>query len=569
MSRLCFVEILPWHGHPAHAKQSSKTWAGCPCHGRNRLGRFAIHGIRQTILAVIAFFLICFPALLHADENVLRWAAATDSNAPYGFYSSKNKLTGFEYDIIQALAEEMGKKPVFVPNSWDGLIAGLGRGMYDAVICGIEITPEKAGEVLFSNPYYVTFEQFVDRKGSPPVTSLTQLAGKEIGTLAQTAALAMLEKTPGVIVRPYPEEVNAYQDVANGRLFGVLLDYPIAKYYAAPNPNLQFSGPPFGQITYGMAFAKTNTALQEEVNTALQSLVKKGTMRDILSRWGLWTPTIAGAFGQPEEPSLPDTKYMAFVAAHSEKATLWTRLLRYAANWKLLLDATLLTLSVSIVGMCLAIGAGFTLAIMRVFGPWPLRWVSTLFIEVVRGTPLLIQLFIIFYGLPTLGVVFGHPDFGIKLPPFWAGVIGLGLNYAAYEAENYRAGLLAIPRGQMEAARALGLTHAQGLRYVVIPQSFRLVLPPVTNDFISLLKDSSLVSMVSLIDLTGAYNRIATQTFDYFGTGLLVAAIYLLIGLPFVRLARWTEQRLAVDTRRPGQRPGMFSLPATGRKKIA
>ena len=90
MSRLCFVEILPWHGHPAHAKQSSKTWAGCPCHGRNRLGRFAIPGIRQTILAAIAFFLICFPALLHADENVLRWAAATDSNAPYGFYSSKN-----------------------------------------------------------------------------------------------------------------------------------------------------------------------------------------------------------------------------------------------------------------------------------------------------------------------------------------------------------------------------------------------------------------------------------------------------------------------------------------------
>jgi polar amino acid transport system substrate-binding protein len=520
----------------------------------------------NRLVALAALLVLC--SSVRAEEKVLRWGADTDSNAPYGFYNASNELTGFEFEIIQALAQEMGRKPVFVQNDWDGLIAGLGRDMYDLVICGIEITPDKAGEVLFSNPYYVTFEQFVDAKGSPPITSLAQLSGKEIGTLDQTAALTMLEQTPGVIVRPYDEEVNAYQDVANGRIFGVLLDYPIAKYYAAPNPNLQFSGPPFGQITYGMAFAKTNSALQQEVNAALQSLVSKGIMRDILSKWGLWTPTIAGAFGQPETPSLPDTEYKAFVASHAEQATLWTRLQRYASNWKLLLDATLLTLSVSIVGMCIAIAVGFTLAIMRVFGPWPLRWASTCFIEVVRGTPLLIQLYIIFYGLPNLGIVIGQPDLGIKLPPFWAGVIGLGLNYAAYEAENYRAGLLAIPRGQMEAARALGLTHAQGLRYVVIPQSFRLVLPPVTNDFISLLKDSSLVSMVTLIDLTGAYNRLATQTFDYFGTGLLIAAIYLLIGLPFVRLARWTEQRLAVDTRRPGQRPGMFSLPVMGKKKI-
>ncbi|GAB4167452.1 MAG: ABC transporter substrate-binding protein/permease [Terrimicrobiaceae bacterium] len=495
-------------------------------------------------------WLVVVAAASGEDLPKLRWAADPDSNAPYAFYGPDNKLTGFEYEIITALAAEMGREPEFIQNDWDGLIAGLGRGMYDIVICGIEITPEKAGEVLFSNPYYVTFEQFVDRSGTPPITSLDQLQGKKIGTLSQTAAMHMLETTPGVIVRPYDEEVNAYMDVASGRIYGVLLDYPIAKYYAAPNPNLQFSGPPFGQILYGMALAKSNTALQAEVNAALQRLIDKGTMRDILSRWGLWTPTVAGAFGQPEAPSVADTEYKAFVAATATSATLWTRLMRFASNWQLLLNATLLTLNVSIVGMAIAIGAGFMLAIMRVFGPWPMRWAATVFIEVVRGTPLLIQLYIIFYGLPNIG---------IKLSPFIAGVIGLGLNYAAYEAENYRAGLLAIPKGQMEAARALGMTHFQGLRYVVIPQSFRLVLPPVTNDFISLLKDSSLVSMVTLIDLTGAYNRIATQTFDYFGTGLMIAAIYLLIGLPFVRLARFTEERLAVDQRKPGQRPGMFS----------
>lgn len=500
---------------------------------------------------LLGLFLL-LPCLLRADEPVLRWGADANSNVPYAYYGPNDRLTGFEYEIITALAREMGRKPQFVQNDWDGLIPGLGRGLYDCVICGIEITPDKAGEVLFSNPYYVTFEQLVVRKGTPPITSLEQLRGKQIGTLDQTAALAMLENTPGVQAKTYDQEFTAYLDVANGRIFGVLLDYPIAKYFASPNPNLQFTGPPFGQITYGIAIKKGNTALQQEMNAALARLVASGEMRDILSRWGLWTPLVAGALGQPEQPSLPETEFKAFVAANAEEASLGTRLLRYAGYWKMLLQAALLTLEVSIVGMTLAIGVGFTLALMRVFGPWPLRWLATLYIEIIRGTPLLIQLYIIFFGLPSLG---------IKLSPFVAGVLGLGLNYAAYEAENYRAGLMAVPRGQMEAARALGMTRRQGLFHVIMPQSFRLVLPPVTNDFISLLKDSSLVSMVTLLDLTGAYNRIASQTFDYFGTGLLIAAIYLLIGLPFVRLARYTEERLAVDQRKPGQKPGLFTLP--------
>ncbi len=486
-----------------------------------------------------------------STENLppLVWSADPDSNAPYTFYDASNKLTGFEYEIIQAIARHMGRRPVFKQNDWDGLIPGLGRGLYDLVICGIEITPDKAGEVLFSKPYYVTFEQLVVAKGAPEITTLTELSGKVIGSLDQTAAIAMLEATPGVQVRPYGQEVNAYNDIVNGRLFGVLLDYPIAKYYAEPNRNLKFTGPPFGQISYGIAFAKGNHELQAEVNAALDAVIASGEMRDILSRWGLWTPTMARAFGQPDDPSVPDAEYKAFVASSTTDLTLGARLMRYAGYWPLLLRAALLTLEVSILGMTMAIALGFSLAIMRVYGPFPLRILATLYIEIIRGTPLLVQLFILFYGLPNIG---------IKLTPFLAGVIGLGLNYAAYEAENYRAGLLAIPKGQMEAARALGMTHIQGLRHVVMPQSFRLVLPPVTNDFISLLKDSSLVSMVTLVDLTGAYNRIATQTFDYFGTGLLIAAIYLLIGLPFVRLARWTEERLAVDVRKPAGRPGML-----------
>jgi polar amino acid transport system substrate-binding protein len=498
--------------------------------------------MKKTTLLLLCALAILFAPFAHAaDQPPLRWAAATDSNAPYAFYGPGNKLTGFELEIIQAIAREMGREPVFVPNDWDGLIPGLSRGLYDCVICGIEITPEKSQEVRFTNPYYVTYEQFVVKRGTPRVASLDQLTGKQVGTLSQTASFLMLSKIPGVIVKTYDEEVNAYADVVNGRLFGVLLDYPIAKYYAFANPNLQFTGPPFGQISYGIALSRTNPALLEEMNAALGRVIASGEMRDILSRWGLWTAMVADTFGQPEDSSLPDTEYRAFVAATAEQPSLMNRIIGYARFWPLLLQASLLTIEVSILGMVGAVLLGFALAIMRVYGPFPLRWIATLYIELIRGTPLLIQILILFYGLPNIG---------IKLEPFVAGVLGLALNYAAYEAENYRAGLLAIPKGQMEAARALGMTQRQGLFHVVIPQSFRLVLPPVTNDFISLLKDSSLVSMVTLVDLTGAYKQIATQTFDYFGAGLLVATFYLLIGLPFVRLARFTEQKLNPGSRK-------------------
>jgi polar amino acid transport system substrate-binding protein len=190
--------------------------------------------------------------------------------------------------------------------------------------------------------------------------------------------------------------------------------------------------------------------------------------------------------------------------------------------------------------MLLAILLGMTLAIANVYGPLPLRWLSRTYIELVRGTPLLIQLYLIYWGLPGIG---------IQLNLFTAAVVGLGLNYAAYEAENYRAGLTAVPRGQMEAALALGMHRGQAIWHVVVPQALRITIPPVTNDFVALLKDSSIVSAIGMMELAKKTDTLARISNDWIGIGLMAALVHFVIGLPFVQLARFAERKLAVDKR--------------------
>ena len=198
------------------------------------------------------------------------------------------------------------------------------------------------------------------------------------------------------------------------------------------------------------------------------------------------------------------------------------------------------TVEISVLAMAVAVTLGLVIVLLRLYGFPPLNWLARAYVEIMRGTPLLIQLFLIYYGLPQVG---------IRLNPFLAGIIGLGFNYAASEAENYRAGILAIPRGQTEAAFALGMNRWQALRRVILPQAFRFVIPPVTNDFIAMFKDSSIVSVITMVELTKVYGMLAMSTYDYIGLGLMTAAIYFALSYPASIFANWLEKRLQYDRR--------------------
>ena len=473
-----------------------------------------------------------------ATQAPLTWGADANSGAPYVFPDPRDAshIIGFEKDIIDAISRDMNRTPRFVQNSWDNLVPGLQRGLYDVVINGLEITPEHEAEVGFSKPYYTTFEQLVVRKTNNRIASLDDLAGMRVGTLKASQAQRILEQFGKADMKTYDLALNAYTDLEDGRLDAVLMDAPIAIYYAAPHPDLKFVGPPIGVVRYGIAVRKGNTLLVSELNAAIGDLVRSGELHAILRRWGLWNPMTAAQTGDYSSSTAAPTSYDEFMASIGGVSAGADRLERYIGFLPKIGKGALMTLEISVLGMSIAITFGLILALCRMYARQPLRGLAASYIECIRGTPLLIQILFLFYALP---------DIGVRLDPFLAGTVALGLNYAAYEAENYRAGLQAVPKGQMEAAISLSMTKLQALRYIIVPQAVRIVIPTVANDFISLLKDSSLVSVITLVELTQVYTQISTTYYDYFAPGIMVACAYLLMGFPFVLLARWTERHLA------------------------
>jgi polar amino acid transport system substrate-binding protein len=479
------------------------------------------------------------------QKHQLRWGMDAQGGAPYVFQSpmDPNLLVGFEVDFANALAAKLGVQAVPIQGQWEELLDLLARGDFDIALNGIEIAEEKKRVCILSKPYFAAAERLTIRVADTSAPhAMPDLKGRTIGTLPGSLAERILQRE-GAIVRTYEGgQGEIYDDLRLGRSAGVLLDDPITRYYGLIESDLRMVDGSFGEVQYAIALRPSDVPLRDAINGAIDSLAADGTLRRIYERWGLWTPETAALLHEDVHPSLPVAEqYEAWRAAVGKLPPFTERVLtRYPQTFGIFARAAGLTLALSIASMCLAILLGVLLAFSRIYGAAPLRALSMLYVEFFRGTPLLIQLTMIYFGLP---------EIGLTLHPFVAGLLALGLNYAAAEAENYRAGILSIPPGQMDAARVLGLTRFQALRYVVAPQALRIALPPTTNDFIALLKDSSLVSIVTLTELTKAYGNLASSMRDHLGLGVMVAIWYLIIGLPFARLSRWLEARLGSHLR--------------------
>ncbi|MDH4161341.1 MAG: ABC transporter substrate-binding protein/permease [Nitrospirota bacterium] len=485
----------------------------------------------RTVLALFFFLLAAAsanaaPSTLDTikQRGVLLWGCDIAGGAPLAFPDPKDpsRLLGFEADIAEAIARELGVRAQVVQTEWDSLVPGLERGNYDIAMNGLEIIPERQKRVLMSRPYYVYTLQLVVRKDETRINSIADLKGMTVGTLAGAMADSLLRKIGGVTLKSY-SAVWPYDDLALGRIDAAFLDTPITAYYAKPDKRLKYVGPPEGEGFYGIAIRKDDRELKQAIDKVIDKLLRTGELKNIYDKWDLWDKTQTKLF---ETAAATDTA--SKLRTDSDEAPLSTFL-------PSLLKGAGMTVVLSIISMALAIGLGICLAFLRMYGPGALSAASAVYIEVYRGTPLLIQLFIIYYGLPNIGIV---------LSPFAAAIIGLGMNYAAYEAEVYRGGIEAVPKGQMEAALSLGMPRLLALRRIILPQAFRISLPAVTNDFIALFKDSSIVSVIAMVELTKTYSILAATTLRYFELGLVVALLYFGMSWPLSIMARRLERKL-------------------------
>jgi polar amino acid transport system substrate-binding protein len=483
------------------------------------------------VLLVAAGSVSCFAedTLAKIKSNgVLAWGGDAEGGAPYSYPNPERpaQVIGFEVELADALASKLGVKAKMVQNQWDQLIPALDRESFDIILNGLELTPENQQHIAMSVPYFVYAQQIVTLEHTDGLDTLAKLKGHAVGVLSASVSLKLLDKAGGIDVRSYPGNVETLRDLKAHRIDAAVMDLPTAVFYAKPDSELKFSGESFAPGYYAVGVRKSDTNLLAAINTALSELAHDGTYERIYRKYNVW---------DDRQATLKDYKTEA-VKELKAVSTMreWPKYL------PLLLRGAIVTIEISVLAMALAVVVGLVLVLMRLYGITPLRWFAKAYVEIIRGTPLLIQLFLIYYGLPQVG---------IRLNAFFAAIIGLGLNYAANESENYRAGIQAIPRGQTEAAQALGMTRKQYVRHIILPQALRLVIPPVTNDFIAMFKDSSIVSVITMVELTKVYGMLAMSTYDYIGLGLMTAAIYFALSYPASIFANYLERRLAYDRR--------------------
>ncbi len=472
-----------------------------------------------------ALFTITIPTLAHAADDTLArvqkkgtlvWGADIQGGEPYVYEdpADHTHLIGFEVEIADEIARRLGVKAVWKQYAWSSLVPGLERGDMDIAMNGLEATSERQDRVLMSRPYFVYAETLAVRRGAKE-RSLDDLAAghKTVATLNQTYAFDLLRDRK-IEYALFEGVEEPYQALVNGKVDGVLLDNIIANLYGCVMDGVECLPDEVARGVYVVLMRKDDTALKAAIDDALAAMTADGTLEKILRKWKIWD-------ARQIEPT-PAVSRVATVTSFDGE------------QFGLFLKGAVVTLELSLLAFALAVPLGFGLAISRLYGGWIGRAAAGTYIEIFRGTPALLQLYVIYFGLGPVA----------KLSAMSAAIIGLGMNYAAYEAEVYRGALLALARGQTEAAHSLGLSGWQTLRHVLIPQAFRIALPAMTNDFIALLKDSSLVGVIAVVELTKRMSIAAVDMRGWLVPGVVCAALYFAMSFPLAQLARWLEQRL-------------------------
>ncbi|PUA79289.1 ABC transporter substrate-binding protein/permease [Nocardioides currus] len=428
---------------------------------------------------------------------------------PFTFHDpDTDELTGYDIDVIREVGKRAGWDLQFVEAQFDSIFPALDAGRIDVIANQISLNPEREAKYAFSTPYTFSQGVIVTAADTDDITTLEDLRGK---TMAQssTSNWAQVARDAGGDVRSVESLAQAAELLEQGRVDALVNDnIAVLDYLAASgSTDVKIAGVVEGEETQqALAFAKSDTALRDQADQALADMAKDGTLTEISESYFKADVSVKDGGGEADLSGRDSDK----------------------GSWQVVQDATgpmlkalvQYTITLSLLSMALGLVLALLVALARLSTrPW-LHWPARAFISLIRGTPLLVQLFIVFYGLPQAG---------IKFESYPAAVLALSLNVAAYAAEIIRSSILSVPKGQSEAAATVGMGYALTMRRIVLPQAARTAVPPLSNTFISLVKDTSLASGILVADMFRVAQNYAGATTEYLPLYTLAALFYWIV----------------------------------------
>ncbi|HEY0865990.1 MAG TPA: ABC transporter substrate-binding protein/permease [Fimbriimonas sp.] len=479
---------------------------------------------------------------------------STDATYPPFEVVKGDRIVGFDVDVGTEIARELGVKVRWINQEWAGVLGSLESGKADLVMAGVTITEERKKKgYLYSQPYFLSGQVIVRRKGDSRIEEPGDLKDKTVSVQAETTGQFAVDRigVPKERQLRFDQIQDGLMDLRNGKSDACVGDLPTVQALIREGyPELELAGPVFVKENLGIVAWKSHPELISHVNRALDRMMVDGRYAAFYKKWfdETLTADIVGELDRQESAGSPVPEVSDSPAPSTSTAEPVRSGSAFTFRWDLLGEALPLllrgaglTLQLTFLSLVFGITGGLALALTRISALPILKPLAVAYVEAVRGTPLLMQIYVIYFVLPVIG---------IGLSPFVAGVLALSLNAAAYSSEIFRAGIESIDAGQMEAARSLGMGHGMAMRWVILPQTVRRVLPPLTNEGVALLKDSSLVSVVALAELMRVGKQLATDAGSPTTIYLTVAVIYLAMTLPLTWLVRRLEARMGTGGRR-------------------
>lgn len=505
--------------------------------------------MKKIIFSILTalFFVFVGNTSVHADDYLrvgmeaayapFNWTQNDNSNGAVPIEGTNQYANGYDVQIAKKIAAALGKEVLVVKTTWTGLIPALTSGKIDMIVAGMSPTEERKQEIAFSDSYYTSEPVVVVSKDGKyaNATSINDFSGAKITAQQGVWHVNLLTQLPGADVQtPMGDFSQMRQALASGVIDAYISERPEATTAEKANSN-------FKMLTLNPGFeteaadATTAVGLRKDDD-------RINTVNEVLA-------TISDS----DRTKLMDqmiTKQPVETDNSNESTSFFNQMVKiFKENWQQFLRGTGVTLLISIIGTIVGLIIGLLIGVYRTApkASQPiLRFFHKIFnallnvyIEVFRGTPMIVQSMVIYYGTAQA--------FGLSIDRTIAAIFIVSINTGAYMSEIVRGGIFAVDKGQFEAATALGFSHNQTMRKIVLPQVIRNILPATGNEFVINIKDTSVLNVISVVELYFSGNTVATQTYQYFQTFMIIAIIYFILTFTITRILRYVEKRFDQD----------------------